>query len=159
LYNFKEGDAMWLLAWLSRKGVPYKIDALRWEGPYDIKKKSDAVFVIVFRRTKRSFIVSADKLKPCIKRQAESEDESCTEGEEANGNASDGASGAQQSVEKEQANASEYEDAAESGDEERQQTVKHQDDAVRTTTRPHRNRRQPDWFGDWYGNRANRCSR
>jgi hypothetical protein len=61
---------VWLLTRQSRKGVPYKIDAWRWESPYDIKeKKSDAVFAIVSIRTKRSFIVSAEKLKPCIERQ------------------------------------------------------------------------------------------
>jgi transposase InsO family protein len=159
LYNFQEGDAVWLIARQSRKGVPYKIDACRWEGPYDIKeKKSDAVFVIVSRQTKRSFVVSADKLKPCIERQVESEDESCTESEGVSEDVNDGASDAHESVEEAQASASEYEDAVVSGGEEGQQAEEYQDEAVRTTTRPHRNRRQPDWYGDWYGNRANRCS-
>jgi hypothetical protein len=92
--------------------------------------------------------LSADKIKTCIERQAESEDESCTESEEAREDVSDGSSDADDWVEEVQANASEYEDAAVSGDEERQQTVEHHDEVVRTTTRPIRNIRQPDWYGD-----------
>jgi hypothetical protein len=84
-----------LLARRSRKGVSYKIDAWRMEDPYDIKeKKSDAVFVKVFRHTKRSFVVRANKLKPYIESQAEIEDESCTDSERACGDASGSASDA-----------------------------------------------------------------
>ncbi len=71
-YVFNEGDKVWLLDNRPRKGTPYKLNAYRWRGPYDVRRKlSPAVFVLSLPGGRNTFVINADRLMPCVERRAE----------------------------------------------------------------------------------------
>jgi hypothetical protein len=71
-YAFNVGDRVWLLHNQGRKGIPYKLNAYRWRGPYEIRKRlSAAVFVIALVGGRNETVVNADRLTPCIDRRPE----------------------------------------------------------------------------------------
>jgi polyhydroxyalkanoate synthesis regulator phasin len=71
-FEFVEGQKVWLLEARPKKGTPYKLNPWRWRGPYEIRKRiSAAVYVVAFPEGRNTWVVNADRLKPCIERQVE----------------------------------------------------------------------------------------
>ena len=68
--EFKEKDLVWFLEPRPRKGIPYKLNANRWSGPYAVKKRlSPAVYVIDFPGTRRNRVISTARLRPYVERR------------------------------------------------------------------------------------------
>ena len=67
-YAFEEGQSVWLLDNRPQKGVPHKLNAYRWKGPYVVKKRISAVVYLIVMGS-RIQVVNVDRLKPCIQRQ------------------------------------------------------------------------------------------
>jgi hypothetical protein len=68
-YNFEEGDAVWFLKARPKRGVPYKLNPDRWEGPCTVKKRiSAAVYVICLPGKTKSQVVTTARLRPYIMR-------------------------------------------------------------------------------------------
>jgi transposase InsO family protein len=71
-YNFKEGDLVWFLEARPKKGTPYKLNAQRWNGPYEVRKRlSAAVYLIGLPRSQKTQVVTTARLKPYIGRPTE----------------------------------------------------------------------------------------
>jgi transposase InsO family protein len=67
-FEFKEGDAVWLLSMRPPKGTPYKLSA-PWDGPFEVRKRlSVAVYVIGRPGSKKTQVVSTARLKAVVQR-------------------------------------------------------------------------------------------
>jgi len=65
----EENQLVWLWSTRKIKAGPRKLNAARWEGPYEIKKRiSPAVYVIAKQGERATRVVSAAHLMPCISR-------------------------------------------------------------------------------------------
>jgi hypothetical protein len=68
-YSFAEGQRVWLFDARAPRGVPYKLNPWRWKGPYEVRKRiSAAVYVIGLPDSRKTTVVNADRLKPCVDR-------------------------------------------------------------------------------------------
>jgi transposase InsO family protein len=64
-YTFKEGDLVLFYEPRPKKGTPYKLNATRWRGPYEIRKRiSVAVYVIGLPGATKTQVVSTARLVP-----------------------------------------------------------------------------------------------
>ena len=81
--NFEIGQKVWMFNTRPPRGVPYKLNPNRWQGPYEIKKKlSPALYVVTRVGEKRTFVVSTDRLAKYVERPSELEWHDVTENEE-----------------------------------------------------------------------------
>ena len=70
--NFEIGQKVLMFNTRPPRGVPYKLNQNRWQGPYEIKKKlSPAVCVVTHVGEKRTFVVSTDRLAKYVERPSE----------------------------------------------------------------------------------------
>lgn len=69
LYQFAEGDRVWLYDPKRRRGRTPKLDAERWTGPFVIQRKlSGAVYHIKRNNTDKGRVVNIDRLAPYVVR-------------------------------------------------------------------------------------------
>ena len=69
-FNFDEGQLVWLYNLKSRRGVPHRLDANKWSGPWVVAKKiSPCVYLILGRPGDRAGrVVDVERLQPYVPR-------------------------------------------------------------------------------------------
>jgi hypothetical protein len=69
IFNFVEGDQVWLYDPKPKRGFTPKLDANKWSGPYVVMKKlSSAVFLVKKPEALKGRVINVDRLAPYIRR-------------------------------------------------------------------------------------------
>ena len=69
-FNFDEGQLVWLYDPKPRRGVPHKLDANKWSGPWIVAKKISPCVYLILRRPgdRAGRVVNVDRLQPYVPR-------------------------------------------------------------------------------------------
>jgi hypothetical protein len=69
VFNFVEGDQVWLYDPKPKRGFTPKLDANKWSGPYVVTKKlSSAVYLVKKPEASKGRVINVDRLAPYIRR-------------------------------------------------------------------------------------------